>query len=64
MLDKFFNFKNKIVLITGCNGQIGKKVSELFLNLGAKVYGLDLYNNKIQDKNFFYIKIDIKKKKI
>ncbi len=64
MLDKIFNFKNKIVLITGCNGQIGKKVSELFLNLGAKVYGLDLYNNKIQDKNFFYIKIDITKNKI
>ena len=38
MLDKLFNFKNKIVLITGCNGQIGKKISELFLSLGAKKY--------------------------
>lgn len=61
MLDKLFNFKNKIVLITGCNGQIGKKICDLFLSLGAKVYGLDLNNTKINNQNFFYIKIDITK---
>jgi len=64
MLDKLFNFKNKIVLITGCNGQIGKKISELFLSLGAKVYGFDLNNPKIYNQSFFYFKIDIKKNKI
>ena len=64
MLDKLFNFKNKIVLITGCNGQIGKKISELFLSLGAKVYGFDLNNAKIHNQNFIYIKIDITESKI
>ncbi len=64
MLDKLFNFKNKIVLITGCNGQIGKKISELFLSLGAKVYGFDLNNTKIHNQNFIYIKIDITENKI
>ena len=64
MLDKLFNFKNKIVLITGCNGQIGKKISELFLSLGAKVYGFDLNNTKIHNQKFIYIKIDITENKI
>ena len=37
MLDKLFNFKNKIVLITGCNGQIGKKISELMRGTGKGI---------------------------
>ena len=61
MLDKLFNFKNKIVLITGCNGQIGKKISELFLSLGAKVYGFDLSNPKIYNQNFVISKLILQK---
>ena len=41
ILYKIFNFKNKVILITGCNGQIGKSLVNLFLNLNAKVYGVD-----------------------
>lgn len=63
MLESLFNFKNKVILITGCNGQIGLKTSNLFLSLGAKVYGFDIKQSKINNKNFFYIKTDITKNK-
>ena len=39
--NKFFNFKKKIVLITGSNGIIGKEACKLYLNLGAIVFGID-----------------------
>ena len=32
-LEKFFDFKNKVVLITGCNGQIGNDIVNLFLDI-------------------------------
>ena len=41
LLNKLFNFKKKVVFITGCNGQIGKSLVDLFLQLGAKVYGIE-----------------------
>jgi NAD(P)-dependent dehydrogenase (short-subunit alcohol dehydrogenase family) len=64
MLETLFNFKNKVILITGCGGQIGLKTSNLFLSLGAKVYGFDIKLSKINNKNFFYMKTDITKNKI
>ena len=32
-----FNFKNKIVLITGGEGGLGKSICSKFIQLGAKV---------------------------
>ena len=58
-IDKLFNYKNKIVLITGSNGQVGKSLVKLFLDLGSIVYGLDIASNQIKEKNFFYKKVDI-----
>ena len=58
----FFNFQNKIVLITGCSGQLGINFSKLFLDLGALVFGLDKKTNLIKHKNFFYLKTDISNK--
>ena len=58
-IDKLFNYKNKIVLITGSNGQVGKSLVKLFLDLGSIVYGLDIASNQIKKKNFFYKKVDI-----
>ena len=53
-LNKLFNFRNKVVLITGSEGKIGSKISDLYLNLNSKVYGIDLKSkNKKDDKNFF-----------
>jgi NAD(P)-dependent dehydrogenase (short-subunit alcohol dehydrogenase family) len=62
MLEKFFNFKNKIILITGCSGQIGQSIVSLFLGLGSKVYGLDIKSSKPKN-NFSFIKCDITNQK-
>ena len=63
-IDNFFNFKEKIFLITGSSGQIGSSFCKLFLDLGAKVYGIDTSKNKFKHKNFFFKKVDITKKNI
>ena len=46
------NFKNKVVLITGASGKIGKKILNFFKNEKAIVYGIDLkkqkFNNSFQ----------------
>ena len=59
----FFNFKNKIVLITGSSGLIGKIVCKAFLNYGARVYGIDIKNNNIKNKNYFHKKINLNNEK-
>ena len=53
-LNKLFNFRNKVIIITGSEGKLGSKISDLYLNLGSKVYGIDLKSKKkIDDKKFF-----------
>jgi gluconate 5-dehydrogenase len=63
MLSKIFNFKKKVVLITGSSGQVGSKIVKLYVRLGAKVYGLDTNKSKFKNKNFFFFKIDITDRK-
>ena len=64
ILNNLFNFRNKIILITGCNGQVGTSLVNLYISLGSKVYGLDFIGKKkINDKNFHYIYCDIRKEK-
>ena len=58
-INKIFNFKDKIVLITGSSGQLGTALSNLYLELGAKVYGIDIKENKLKHKNFFFFKKNI-----
>ena len=41
-INKLFNFQKKIVVITGCNGQVGIKIAKFFYSNNAIVYGLDL----------------------
>jgi len=53
------NYKNKIVVITGSSGQIGRFAVNLFLNLGCLVYGFDLKKIDLNSKKFNFIKIDI-----
>ena len=59
ILNKIFYFKNKVVFITGCNGQIGTSLVKLFLNLDAKVYGVDNKKTNIKKKKFSFFKEDI-----
>ena len=56
----FFNFKNKIILITGSSGLIGKTICRAFLNCGAIVYGIDIKKCKLQNKRYFHKKINLK----
>ena len=55
-ISNLFNFKNKIVVITGVSGQLGKIFSEFYLANGAKVYGLDIVKPK---NKVLFIKCDI-----
>lgn len=48
----FLNFKKKVIIITGNEGKIGKKIENFFLSLGSKVYGIDLKKN-IKSKNTY-----------
>ena len=48
------------VLVTGCNGFIGNKVTNELLKQGYKVLGLSTrLNYQFQSENFKYIKADI-----
>ena len=62
MVEKF-NFKNKIILISGSNGYIGKKLCETFIKLGAKVLATDIQADsnikKKNKKNFSYYSCDL-----
>lgn len=62
MVEKF-NFKNKIIFISGSNGYIGKKLCETFLKLGGKIIATDIHANsnlkKKNKKNFSYYPCDL-----
>ena len=63
-IEKLFNFKEQTILITGSSGQIGSSFCKLFLDLGAKVYGLDTSSSNFKHKNFKFKKVNIIKKNI
>ena len=52
----------KVVVLTGCNGQLGESFANYLLNSGAKVFGIDLKpSSQIQNPNFIYFSSDITK---
>lgn len=55
----YFDFKNKIILVTGCSGIIGTKICEEFIQNNSIVIGIDIKKNMIKNKNFFFKKIDL-----
>mgnify|MGYP001223661127 CR=1 FL=1 len=57
--EKMINFKNKIILVTGCNGFIGKAIINTFLKFGAKVIGTDFKKDKSNSKLYHFIKADL-----
>ena len=50
-----YNWKNKIVLVTGVNGFIGGNLSKRLLSMGAKVIGIT--NDDVKNKFLEYEKI-------
>ena len=57
-INNLFNFKNKIVVITGISGQLGRIFSDFYIANGARVYGLDIKKPK---NKVSFIKCDITK---
>ena len=55
-ISSLYNFRNKIILISGSTGQIGESFVKLFLELGALVFGFDNHKSKLNNKNFFLLK--------
>jgi len=56
------NFKNKKIVVTGCNGFIGKSITNLFTKLGAKVIGTDYKAKSSNSKLYYFIKADLNSK--
>jgi len=58
--------KGKTVVITGCNGQIGRELCEQYAALGANVVGIDISEKQSSDinvENFIYFTSDIRDSK-
>ena len=47
MLDKksFFDLTNKVILLTGSEGKLGKEIKKTFIDMKARVYGIDVKKN-------------------
>ena len=60
-IENLFNFEKKIVLVTGSSGQLGLEFIKLYLDLGCKVYGIDLKRIQFKHKNFKFFKSNIVK---
>ena len=56
-ISELFNFKNKVIIITGCSGQLGRELSDFFVKNNSIVYGLD--KTKPRNSKIKFIKCDI-----
>ena len=62
MKDNYLNLKNKNILITGCNGYVGKAIVKKLANLGANVIGTDIMQHSFNPNIKIFIKSDLNKK--
>lgn len=62
MIKELFDFKNKVIVVTGCSGHLGRAIVNFFIANNAKVYGLDIKKTK-SSKNFTFLKCDLKNEK-
>ena len=61
--DISLSHKDKSVVITGCNGQIGRELCRQYADVGAKVIGIDISEKQSTDlnlKDFTYFISDIR----
>jgi gluconate 5-dehydrogenase len=55
-----FDLMDSVILITGSSGALGQKISEVFINSNAIVYGFDIVKtNSFRSKNFHQIECDL-----
>ena len=50
------------ILITGTSKGIGLALAKRYLGQGHEVYGLDLLESSINDKNYHHYNVDVSKK--
>lgn len=56
----YFGYEGKVCVVTGAASGMGKETSKMLINLGAKVYALDL--NDVPVNGVTYIKTDLSSK--
>lgn len=61
-LDKYFGLKDKIVVVTGANGKLGREICKAYKRTGSKVVGLDLKVSKNTVEDVQYFNLDIREK--
>jgi NAD(P)-dependent dehydrogenase (short-subunit alcohol dehydrogenase family) len=68
--DALFDISNEIVVITGVNGQLGNSYAKIFLELGARVVGLDIIHDENSDligseysESYIFCNADVTNKK-
>lgn len=57
-LDKLFNLKSKVILVTGACGQLGSEICKAFVGVGATVVGVDLNVDNKQIDSVDYYELD------
>lgn len=65
-LDNLFKLKDKVVLVTGATGQLGRVICDAYLASGSRVIGADKKLNRkrmVDSKKAEYVKLDITDKK-
>lgn len=61
--DISLSHKGKLVIITGCNGQIGRELCRQYVDVGAKVIGIDVsekQSTELKLRDFTYLPADIR----
>lgn len=61
-LEKLFNLKNKVVLVTGSCGQLGSEICNAFLGVDSIVVGVDLDIENKKKEGVDYFKLDTRDK--
>ena len=57
-LDKLFNLKGKVILVTGACGQLGSEICKAFVSSGSIVVGVDLNVENKQLDGVDYYELD------
>lgn len=51
--------KNKVAVVTGASNGIGKSIVDVFLENGARVFGLDIVETESWNENLTMLKVDV-----
>ena len=59
MDNNIFKLKNKIIVVTGCNGQLGKAICSFFKKINSIVIGFDLSESESLSHLNEFFRVDI-----